>query len=75
MTSERHYPGEAVFPDLAIIYRIETEIERNGRIERETRHHICVRSPLAPWPSPAPCGPIREENRLHWILDVIFRED
>jgi hypothetical protein len=36
MTSDRHYPGEPVFPDLAMIGRIETEVERNGRIECET---------------------------------------
>ena len=60
MTSDRHYPGEPVFPDLAMIGRIETEVERNGRIEHETR---VVR---AHW---------GVENRLHWVLDVIFRED
>jgi hypothetical protein len=33
MTSDRHYPGEPVFPDLAMIGRIETEVERNGKTE------------------------------------------
>jgi hypothetical protein len=37
MTSDRHYPGEPVFPDLAMIGRIETTVERNGKIEQETR--------------------------------------
>ena len=41
MTSDRHYPGEPVFPDLAMIGRIETEVERNGRIECETRYYLC----------------------------------
>jgi hypothetical protein len=36
MTSDRHYPGEPVFPDLATIGRIETEVERNGKVEFET---------------------------------------
>jgi hypothetical protein len=40
MTSDRHYPGEPVFPDLAMIGRIETEAERNGKIERETRYYL-----------------------------------
>jgi hypothetical protein len=39
MTSDRHYPGEPVFPDLAMIGRIETEIERNGKIEYEMRYY------------------------------------
>jgi hypothetical protein len=41
MTSDRHYPGEPVFPDLAMIGRIETEVERNDKIERETRYYLC----------------------------------
>ena len=40
MTSDRHYPGEPVFPDLAMIGRIETEVERNGRVEYETRYYL-----------------------------------
>ena len=41
MTSDRHYPGEPVFPDLAMIGRIETEVERNGQVEHETRYYLC----------------------------------
>jgi predicted transposase YbfD/YdcC len=41
MTSDRHYPGEPVFPDLAMIGRIETEVERNGKIECEVRYYLC----------------------------------
>ena len=41
MTSDRHYPGEPLFPDLAMIRRIETEVERNGKIEHETRYYLC----------------------------------
>ena len=47
-TSDRHYPGEPVFPDLAMIGRIQTEVERNGKI-KSTRHVIiCVRSRSVP---------------------------
>ena len=46
MTSDRHYPGEPVFPDLAMIGRIETEIERNGAIEHETRYLSVLDRPL-----------------------------
>src|SRR5271154_6413743 len=45
MTSDRHYPGEPVFPDLAMIGRIETEVERNGKIECETRYYLCSLAP------------------------------
>src|SRR6202795_4068138 len=33
MTSDRHYPGEPVFPDLAMIGRIETAVDEKGKIE------------------------------------------
>jgi hypothetical protein len=41
MTSDRHHPGEPVFPDLAMIGRIGTEVERSGKIEHETRYYLC----------------------------------
>jgi hypothetical protein len=41
MTSDRHYPGEPAFPDLAMIGRIETAVERNGKTEHETRYYLC----------------------------------
>lgn len=37
MSGDRRYPGEPRFPDLAMLGRIETEVERDGEIERETR--------------------------------------
>jgi hypothetical protein len=57
MTSDRHYPGEPVFPDLAMIGRIETAVERDGKIEHETRYYLCS---LVLWLSRAPCGRIGE---------------
>jgi predicted transposase YbfD/YdcC len=75
MTSERHYPGEAVFPDLAMIGRIETEIERNGKIERETRYYLSSLALCALAFARAVRAHWGVENRLHWVLDVIFRED
>jgi predicted transposase YbfD/YdcC len=41
MASEQHYPGEPVFPDLAMIGRIDTTVERNRKIEHETRYYLC----------------------------------
>lgn len=75
MTSDRHYPGEPVFPDLAMIGRIETEVERNGKIEHKTRYYLCSIALCALTFARAVRAHWGVENRLHWVLDVIFRED
>jgi predicted transposase YbfD/YdcC len=75
MTSDRHYPGEPVFPDLAMIGRIETEVERNGKIECETRYYLCSIALCALMFARAVRAHWGVENRLHWVLDVIFRDD
>ena len=75
MTADRRYPGEPVFPDLAMIGRIETEVERNGKIEYETRYYLCSLALCALTFARAVRAHWSVENRLHWVLDVIFRED
>jgi predicted transposase YbfD/YdcC len=75
MTSDRRYPGEPVFPDLAMIGRIEAEVERDGKIEHETRYYLCSLALTALSFARAVRAHWGVENRLHWVLDVIFRED
>jgi predicted transposase YbfD/YdcC len=75
VTSDRHYPGEPVFPDLAMIGRIETEVERGDKIERETRYYLCSIALPAVTFARAVRAHWGVENRLHWVLDVVFRED
>jgi predicted transposase YbfD/YdcC len=75
MTSDRHYPGEPVFLDLAMIGRIETEVERNDKIERETRYYLCSIALCALTFARVVRAHWGVENHLHWVLDVIFRED
>ncbi len=40
MSGDRRYPGAPRFPDLAMIGRVDTEVERDGKIERETRLYL-----------------------------------
>lgn len=75
MTSDRRSPGEPVFPDLAMIGRIETEVERNGKTEYETRYYLCSLAMCASMFARAVRAHWGVENRLHWVLDVIFRDD
>jgi predicted transposase YbfD/YdcC len=38
--SDRRYPGEPRFPDLAMIAMVESACERDGRVERERRYSL-----------------------------------
>lgn len=58
-----------------MIGRIETEVERNGTVERETRYYLCSLALCALTFARAAQAHWGVENRLHWVLDVIFRED
>lgn len=73
--SDRRYPDEPGFPGLAMIGMVESETERNGRVERQRRCYLgsarldaetFARAVRAHWGI---------ENRLHWTLDVVFRDD
>jgi predicted transposase YbfD/YdcC len=75
MTSDRRYPDEARLPGLAMVGRVETEVERNGEIERQTRYYVCSTRLSAEMFARVVRGHWGIENRLHWMLDVVFRED
>ena len=75
LISDRRYPGEPRFPDLAMIGRVESEVERDGTIERETRYYVSSTPLSAAMFGRVVRGHWGIENRLHWVLDVVFRED
>src|ERR1700684_118764 len=53
----------------------QTEVERDNKIERETRYHLCSIALCALTFARAVRAHWGVENRLHWVLDVVFRED
>lgn len=73
--SDRRHPDEFRFPGLSAIGMVESETERNGTIEREKRFYLCS----APLDIETFARVVRGhwgiENRLHWVLDVVFRDD
>jgi predicted transposase YbfD/YdcC len=75
MTSDRRYPGEPRFPGLAMIGRVESEVERDGNIQRETRYYVSSAVLGAAMLGRVVRAHWGIENRLHWMLDVVFRED
>ena len=75
LTTNRRFPGEPRFPGLKAIAMVEAEVERDGKISRERRYYLSslpldarlfARAVRAHW---------HIENRLHWVLDVVFHED
>jgi predicted transposase YbfD/YdcC len=73
--TERSYPGAPRFPQLTTIAMVESRIERGDKIESERRSYISSRALSAPAFAAAARGHWGIENKLHWVLDVTFRED
>jgi predicted transposase YbfD/YdcC len=73
--SDRRYPGEVAFPGLAMLGMVESETERGGEVERERRYYLCSARLDATTFARAVRGHWGIENRLHWVLDVVFRDD
>jgi predicted transposase YbfD/YdcC len=73
--SDRRYPGEPTFPHLAMIGLVESQTERDGRVQHERRYYLCS----APLDAETFVHAVRAhwsvENNLHWMLDVVFRDD
>jgi len=73
--SDRRYPGEPTFPHLAMIGMVESQTERDGRAQRERRYYLGS----APLSAETFAHAVRAhwgvENNLHWMLDVVFRDD
>jgi predicted transposase YbfD/YdcC len=73
--SDRRYPGEPSFPDLAMIGMVEATTERAGKIEHERRYSLSSARLDADTFARAVRSHWGIENRLHWVLDVVFHDD
>lgn len=75
LATDRRFPGEPRFPGLAMIAMVEAEVERNGKTTRARRHYLGS----APLSARGFARAVRAhwgiENRLHWIMDVVFHDD
>jgi predicted transposase YbfD/YdcC len=73
--SDRRYADEPRFPHLAMIGMVESHTERNGTLTQERRYYLSS----APLDAKAFAAAVRAhwgiENRLHWVLDVVFHDD
>ena len=74
VTGSRRHPGEPRFPGLATFVRATTRIESRGATSEQTRYFISS----APLGADAAARAVRSHwgiESLHWVLDVVFRED
>lgn len=75
LSTDRRFPGEPRFPDLASLVMVESEVERAGRITLARRYYLSS----ATLPARTFAAAVRAhwgiENRLHWVLDVVFHDD
>jgi len=73
--SDRRYADEPRFPHLAMIAMVESHSERNGTLTHERRYYLSS----ARLDAKAFAAAVRAhwgiENRLHWVLDVVFHDD
>jgi predicted transposase YbfD/YdcC len=60
---------------LQTIGMVESERVINGKVEQETRYYISSRGPDAQDFGTRVRGQWSIENSLHWVLDVVLRED
>jgi predicted transposase YbfD/YdcC len=75
LLSDRRYPDEVVFPGLAMIGLVESQVERNGKTTRERRLYLSSARLEAKSFARAVRTHWHIENRLHWVLDVVFHDD
>ena len=75
LTADRRFPGEPRFPDLAALAMVEAEVERDGKTTLARRFYLSS----APLDAKLFARAIRAhwgiENRLHWVMDVVFHDD
>ena len=75
LKSDRRYPDERQFPVLTTIAMVEATTERDGKTTQERRYYLSS----AKLDAKAFAAAVRAhwgiENRLHWVLDVVFHDD
>jgi predicted transposase YbfD/YdcC len=73
--SDRRYPGEPAFPGLSMIGMVEAEVERDRKTSLERRYYLGSAKLDAASFAHAIRAHWGIENRLHWVLDVVFKDD
>lgn len=75
LASDRRFPGEPRFPGLAVIGMVEAQVERGGKSSLARRYYLSSAKLSAVQFARAVRAHWGVENRLHWVMDVVFHDD
>ena len=71
----RRFPGELRLPGVVTIVKVRSRTELKDRCRTDTRYYISSAFLTAATAAEAVRGHWGIENKLHWVLDVVFNED
>jgi predicted transposase YbfD/YdcC len=75
LSTDRRFPGEPRLPALAMVGMVEAEVERRGKTSIARRYYLSS----APLSAAQFARAVRAhwgiENRLLWVMDVVFQDD
>jgi predicted transposase YbfD/YdcC len=74
LAGDRRHPGEPRFAALKSLIRSTTQVERKGKITSDTRYFIASAC-LTPERAAEAIRSHWGVESLHWVLDVVFKED
>jgi predicted transposase YbfD/YdcC len=75
LDGDRRFPGEYRFPEIAVLASVEARVHEKGATRVQRRFYIASRKMGAADIARAVRGHWAIENSLHWVLDMVFRED
>jgi predicted transposase YbfD/YdcC len=75
LSGDRRFPGELRLPGVASIVKVAARTELKDRCRFDTRYYISSAQLTAKAAAEAVRGHWGIENRLHWVLDVVFKDD
>ena len=75
LSGDRRCPDELRLPSVACLVKVQAEAEPAGKAHSETRYYITSAALDATRAAQAVRSHWGIDNRLHWVLDVTFKED
>jgi predicted transposase YbfD/YdcC len=75
LSGDKRFPGELRLPGVATIIKVASRTELKDRGRFDTRYYISSAALAADAAAHAVRGHWGIENRLHWVLDVVFKDD